>query len=211
MKLVSGRCPNCGGEVQLDESKEKGFCMHCGSSIRVHDAVQKLKIEMSGKIEVDGINTVKQLKANAQKSFDVKQYSHAEGQWARATHIDVTDHESHWGIMRCKMKHNPKHLIHDFNKHPAYAYAPLDVRKRYEAEIKKHNDAITSESDAKKKAVIRFRLIMFVWLIVGLGLGLALEGLGLGIAAAIAGVLVVIPILYWIVMILRVLWEMFGW
>jgi len=33
MELVHTKCPNCGAEIQLDESKENGFCLYCGSSV----------------------------------------------------------------------------------------------------------------------------------------------------------------------------------
>lgn len=53
MPLVSAKCPNCDGEIQLDDSKERGFCLHCGSQVEVKEAVQRVKLE--GQIAVDGI------------------------------------------------------------------------------------------------------------------------------------------------------------
>ena len=128
MKFVSGRCPNCGYDVQLSESKESGFCSSCGSAIRVQDAVQKLKLELSGKVGVDGINTVQQLKVNAQRSFDVGQYQNAISDWRKAADINKTDHESWWGIVRCEMKLRPKYLIENFNKNPAFLFNLLIIR-----------------------------------------------------------------------------------
>ena len=55
MKLVSGRCPSCGANLQLDESMEKGFCMYCGSQFQVRDAVQMLKVEHSGSVQLKGV------------------------------------------------------------------------------------------------------------------------------------------------------------
>ena len=57
MAFVSGRCPNCSGEVQLDESKESGFCLHCGSPIQVQEAVARLKVEHSGSVHIRGVAT----------------------------------------------------------------------------------------------------------------------------------------------------------
>lgn len=31
--LISLKCPNCNGDVQLDNSREFGFCMYCGTKI----------------------------------------------------------------------------------------------------------------------------------------------------------------------------------
>ena len=91
---------------------------------------------MSVKAEVD------RLKANAQKSFDAGMYGNAREDWYKAANIDKTDHESWWGIVRCEMKENK--FINEFRNETksAYAYAPADVRKRYEAEVKNHNDPL---------------------------------------------------------------------
>lgn len=51
MAFVAARCPQCGGELQLDKSKETGFCMHCGSKIFVSDAIRAVKIDNSHLVE----------------------------------------------------------------------------------------------------------------------------------------------------------------
>ena len=166
MKFVSGSCPNCGGEVQLDESKEKGFCMHCGSSIRVQDAVQKLKLELSGKVGVDGINSVQQLKSNAQKSFDVGLYRNASEDWSKAANIDKTDHESWWGQVQCALvMTDTKQLLKtdipydNFKLWPhgnpaleaALAHAPSHIRKKYESTIADFENKIKAQLKAKQE------------------------------------------------------------
>lgn len=45
MTFVAARCPQCGGELQLDNQKEAGFCMHCGTKIIVQDAIRAVKID----------------------------------------------------------------------------------------------------------------------------------------------------------------------
>ena len=55
MPIVEAKCPSCNGEVQLDDTKSKGFCMHCGNQIEVQEAVQKVKLE--GQVRVEGIDT----------------------------------------------------------------------------------------------------------------------------------------------------------
>jgi len=52
MALVSLKCPSCGGNIQMDDAKEKGFCMYCGSNFLVKDEVQRMQIEHSGSIEL---------------------------------------------------------------------------------------------------------------------------------------------------------------
>lgn len=35
MKVVALKCPNCAGEIQLDSTREFGFCMYCGSKVLI--------------------------------------------------------------------------------------------------------------------------------------------------------------------------------
>lgn len=52
MALVSLKCPNCGGSLQMDNTLEKGFCMYCGSSFMVKDEIQRIKVEHSGSVNM---------------------------------------------------------------------------------------------------------------------------------------------------------------
>ena len=47
MSLVNVKCPNCGAEIQLDSSREEGFCSYCGSKVIIQEAINKVKIDKS--------------------------------------------------------------------------------------------------------------------------------------------------------------------
>ena len=51
MNFVTAKCPQCDGDLQLDDEKETGFCMHCGSKIVVQDAIRIVRIDNSHMIE----------------------------------------------------------------------------------------------------------------------------------------------------------------
>ena len=51
MNFVAARCPQCGGELQLDNEQVTGFCMHCGSKIVVQDAIRAVRIDNTHMIE----------------------------------------------------------------------------------------------------------------------------------------------------------------
>ena len=55
MALQTFKCPNCNGELQMDDGLEKGYCMYCGSTIHVKEEVAKIKIELSGKVEMKNV------------------------------------------------------------------------------------------------------------------------------------------------------------
>lgn len=51
MTFVAARCPQCGGDLQLDNEKDTGFCMHCGSKILIKDAINAVRIDNSHMID----------------------------------------------------------------------------------------------------------------------------------------------------------------
>lgn len=51
MPFVAAICPQCGGNLQLDNQLETGFCMHCGTKIIVQDAIKSVKIDYSDLVD----------------------------------------------------------------------------------------------------------------------------------------------------------------
>lgn len=51
MTFVAAKCPQCGGELQLNPEVETGFCMHCGSKIVVMDAIKAVRVDNSHMID----------------------------------------------------------------------------------------------------------------------------------------------------------------
>lgn len=51
MAMVSVKCTSCGGEIQLDDKKESGFCLHCGTKVVFMEAVQKVELVNGPKID----------------------------------------------------------------------------------------------------------------------------------------------------------------
>ena len=48
-------CPNCGAQIQVDSSKDFGFCMYCGSKIML---TQKINVEHSGSVNIGNIDSL---------------------------------------------------------------------------------------------------------------------------------------------------------
>jgi len=151
MALVSVNCPNCNGEVQLEENMEKGFCLYCGSLIMVRDAVVKMKVEHSGTVSVSGISSIKLMKANAKKAWTARQFHIAAGEWSKIISIDPTDYESYWGKFLLWMRENRVKSIFDARAHYGAvvyehnvrnivemlrSFTPPDILEEYEIVIK---------------------------------------------------------------------------
>ena len=50
MALKSAKCPNCSGELSLPDDKDVIYCMYCGSSIIVREAIKVIHSEDPSKI-----------------------------------------------------------------------------------------------------------------------------------------------------------------
>lgn len=51
MALIACRCPHCGGEVNMDENLESGFCIYCGNKV-INENVSKVKVSVDRSSEV---------------------------------------------------------------------------------------------------------------------------------------------------------------
>jgi DNA-directed RNA polymerase subunit RPC12/RpoP len=51
MGLIALKCPQCGGEIQLDNVREIGFCMYCGTKVVLKEALRnQIVVDESHKI-----------------------------------------------------------------------------------------------------------------------------------------------------------------
>lgn len=51
MPYVPVNCTSCGGEIQLDDTKEFGYCLHCGTKVYFQEAIQKVELINLPKVE----------------------------------------------------------------------------------------------------------------------------------------------------------------
>jgi len=51
MPFVKVKCTSCGGEIQLDDEKESGFCLYCGTKVIYKEAIQKIELVNLPKVE----------------------------------------------------------------------------------------------------------------------------------------------------------------
>ena len=57
MGMVPLKCPGCGANIELDDSREFGFCNYCGTKV-VQD---KLVVEHRGSVTIDSSNRLANL------------------------------------------------------------------------------------------------------------------------------------------------------
>ena len=47
MKIVQITCPNCGGQLNIDEEKKKDYCMYCGTPIYLDDEINHVEVDVT--------------------------------------------------------------------------------------------------------------------------------------------------------------------
>ena len=91
MALQTFKCPNCNGELQMDDGLEKGYCMYCGSTIHVKEEVAKIKIELSGKVEIDDTKRFENTMTLADRAFDIGNYGESYNYYCSALECRTDD------------------------------------------------------------------------------------------------------------------------
>ena len=98
----TGNCPNCGYMLQLGPGIDKGFCSRCGSHVQISDP-NKVNIQLSGKISVDGVAEIAKLKDAAKNKQSVGKVIEAGNLWGKVVAIDPTDGEAYIGLCHVEL------------------------------------------------------------------------------------------------------------
>ena len=90
MATVSIKCPNCGGALELDDSKEFGFCMFCGTQVHIQD--EKTRVEVSGSVKLNENDKYGNYLTLATRAFEAKNMSEAYTYYTKALEIKQSDY-----------------------------------------------------------------------------------------------------------------------
>ncbi len=91
MAIQNIKCPNCGGEVEMNDDLENGFCMYCGGAIQIKEEVTKMQIEHSGKVEIDDTKKMANSLALADRAFEAGNYEECYSYCCTALECDVNN------------------------------------------------------------------------------------------------------------------------
>lgn len=120
VKLKDAKCPSCGANIQVNDKLENTICQYCGNTVLIEEAIEKKQIEISGKVEVDGIKTNATRLEEAKKHFKMKEYNKAINLINELLEKEHFNIEAHCEYLKNKIE---LYNIHQNDKGVSIAYA----------------------------------------------------------------------------------------
>lgn len=101
MGMVAMKCPSCSADIELDDSREFGFCNFCGTKVMQ----DKIVVEHRGNVKVDNSEFVKKYLANARRARKKEDWAEVEKYYNLVEQNDPENIEaifySSYGKLRC--------------------------------------------------------------------------------------------------------------
>lgn len=87
MGFIALKCPSCGAEISLDDSREFGFCQYCGTKVMQEKVVH----EHRGSVSIDHSAEINNLLVRAQEMQLRGAFKEAEEYYNRVLDIDANN------------------------------------------------------------------------------------------------------------------------
>ncbi len=155
MGFTAVKCPSCGSTIELDESREFGFCSYCGTKI-VQD---RIVVEHKGSISVSGFADEQSLLERASYLLEDGHFSNASLYYDRVLDMNPKCSKAYIGKLLCSL--HMTHIIDLKNSNKCLEkYNSFLKAKRFatEAEVskleeieKEVRERLESESEEKEK------------------------------------------------------------
>lgn len=106
MSLVAMKCPACGADIELDDSREFGFCNFCGTKVMQ----DKIVVEHKGNVKIDNSDYVEKFLQNARRAKQKEDWEETEKYYNLVEQNEPTNIEaifySSYGKARLSMVDN---------------------------------------------------------------------------------------------------------
>ena len=137
MANIDLKCPSCGSEVNIDESREFGFCSYCGTKV----IREKTAVENSGRSAAEEIIAVDDNLAKAARFLEQGDFGKASIYYYKALDATPKSATVYWKLLLCKLNvRNNEELLQKYT-------APDSVDSVTLEEISEYSNALRYGSD----------------------------------------------------------------
>ena len=90
MALIAMKCPSCGADVEMDDSRDFGFCTYCGTKVMQ----DKMVVEHRGNVKIDNSEYVQKFLQNARRAKQKEDWEETEKYYNLVEQNDPTNIEA---------------------------------------------------------------------------------------------------------------------
>lgn len=98
MGMIALKCPQCGADIQLDDTREFGFCNYCGTKVMQ----DKVVVEHKGNVTVDNSEKVNNLYQLARRATKSQNYDSAATYYNQILIERPNDWEAQFYVVYCE-------------------------------------------------------------------------------------------------------------
>ena len=137
MANIDLKCPSCGSEVHIDESREFGFCTYCGTKV----IRGKTTLENNSQIDAEEIIAMDDNLAKAARFLEQGDFGKASIYYYKALDATPKSATVYWKLLLCKLNvRNNEELLQKYT-------APDSVDSVTLEEISEYSNALRYGSD----------------------------------------------------------------
>ncbi len=92
--MIELKCPNCRADIELDDSREIGFCRYCGTKILIEP----------NKSKVDGIAGIDNLLLRAEQFYNENNFEKATEYYNKVLDVDINNSRAKQGLANIQQK-----------------------------------------------------------------------------------------------------------
>lgn len=142
MECIQVKCPTCGSEANIDESREFGFCSYCGTKV----IRGKTDVENSGRIAEDEIIEDDINITKADRFLEQGDFGRASIYYYKA--LDATPESAtlYWKLLLCKLNvRNNKELLQKYTSPDSVDFIVLQDFSEYSNALRYADDEQVEE------------------------------------------------------------------
>ncbi len=179
MNLVSAKCPNCGADIEVDDTKTHYVCKYCKKNIIKDDKLLK-------KISINGIQTNSDLIVSANELLEMDEYLKAKKLFLEFAEKCPNDYQGWLGLLICRTRNftiRDNNILFKKDVENYYNHfqktAPNEMKIQYDKIMEEYFNEI-KPVELSKDSSTEFSILR----VIGLTIGIMLIIIGL---ASVAG------------------------